>query len=70
MSTKYLKNRKYNEGSQLKSVATWGYWEGHGTYGLGTKREGAPFFEALTGKHLTLNSPSLIPYQFFELTPL
>lgn len=48
MSTKYLKNRKYNEGSQLKSVATWGYWEGHGTYGLGTKREGAPFFEALT----------------------
>ncbi|KAI2627784.1 hypothetical protein GGR54DRAFT_636906 [Hypoxylon sp. NC1633] len=48
MSTKYLKNRKYNEGTQLKNVATWGYWENGGTYGVGTYREGCPYFEALT----------------------
>jgi flavine halogenase len=50
MSTKYLKNRKYNDASQLKNVANWGYWEGGGTYGVGTPREGAPYFEALTGR--------------------
>ncbi|KAI1372125.1 hypothetical protein F4677DRAFT_274912 [Hypoxylon crocopeplum] len=48
MSTKYLKNRKYNEGAQLKNIANWGYWENGGTYGVGTYREGCPYFEALT----------------------
>jgi flavin-dependent dehydrogenase len=47
VSTKYLKNRKYNTGPQLKSVATWGYWEGGAIYGEGTEREGSPYFEAL-----------------------
>jgi flavine halogenase len=47
VSTKYMKNRKYNQG--LKNVASWGYWKGAGKYAVGTKRENQPFFEALTG---------------------
>ncbi|KAJ6593576.1 hypothetical protein B0H19DRAFT_25711 [Mycena capillaripes] len=46
MSTTYLKNRHFN--SSLKNIAVWGYWKGAGTYGVGTPREGAPWFEALT----------------------
>ncbi|KAL1723748.1 hypothetical protein EV715DRAFT_285814 [Schizophyllum commune] len=46
MSTKYMKNRHFNE--SLKNIAIWGYWRGAGTYGMGTSREGAPWFEALT----------------------
>jgi flavin-dependent dehydrogenase len=42
----HLKNRKFNE--SLRNLATWGYWTGTGTYGKGTPREGAPWFEALT----------------------
>lgn len=47
MSTKYLKNRKYNQG--LKNVASWSYWKNTGKYAPSTYREGQPFFEALTG---------------------
>ena len=47
MSTKYLKNRNFME--SLKNIAVWGYWAGVGTYGEGTARVGAPWFEALTG---------------------
>ena len=47
MSTKYLKNRKYNQG--LKNVANWGYWKGASDYGVGTSRQGVPFFQALAG---------------------
>ena len=47
MSTKYLKNRRYNQG--LKNIAMWGYWEGAGQYGVGTAREAQPYFEALQG---------------------
>ncbi|OSD04122.1 FAD/NAD(P)-binding domain-containing protein [Trametes coccinea BRFM310] len=46
MSTKYLKNRKFNV--SLKNVAVWGYWKSTGVYGRGTDRENAPFFEALS----------------------
>jgi flavin-dependent dehydrogenase len=46
LSTKYLKNRHYNKG--LKNVASWGYWENASSYGIGTAREGVPYFEALT----------------------
>ncbi|KAF7362166.1 hypothetical protein MVEN_00562700 [Mycena venus] len=46
MSTTYLKNRHFN--SSLKNIAVWGYWKGAGSYGVGTSREGAPWFEALT----------------------
>ncbi|EMD33059.1 hypothetical protein CERSUDRAFT_108283 [Gelatoporia subvermispora B] len=46
MSTKYLKNRKFNE--SLKNVAVWGYWRNTGMYGHGTDRENAPWFEALS----------------------
>lgn len=45
LSTKYMKNRRYNQG--LKNVASWGYWEGCGRYAPGTPRENSPFFEAL-----------------------
>ncbi|KAF7335079.1 Radh flavin-dependent halogenase [Mycena venus] len=47
MSTKYLKNRKFNQA--LKNIAFWGYWTGAGSYGIGTSRENAPWFEALKG---------------------
>lgn len=50
MSTKYLKNRKFNQA--LKNIAFWGYWSGAGLYGAGTKRQNAPWFEALTGMYL------------------
>ncbi|KAE9409345.1 putative halogenase [Gymnopus androsaceus JB14] len=50
LSAKYLKNRHFN--ASLKNIAVWGYWSGLegkkiGTYGKGTSREGAPWFEAL-----------------------
>lgn len=45
ISTKYLKNRSFN--SELKNVASWGYWKGAMKYGAGTYKEGQPFFEAL-----------------------
>ncbi|KAK4447398.1 tryptophan 2-halogenase [Podospora aff. communis PSN243] len=46
VSTKYLKNRKFNQA--LKNLAQWGYWKGVKTYAPGTSREGSPAFEALT----------------------
>ncbi|PHH66063.1 hypothetical protein CDD81_588 [Ophiocordyceps australis] len=45
ISTRYLKNRAYNQG--LKNIANWGYWKGGGVHGVGTFKEGAPYFEAL-----------------------
>ncbi|OJJ76884.1 hypothetical protein ASPBRDRAFT_70456 [Aspergillus brasiliensis CBS 101740] len=45
ISTKYMKNRRYNQG--LKNIATWGYFEGAQTYGSGTPAEGGPFFPRL-----------------------
>ncbi|EFX04254.1 flavin-dependent halogenase O-methyltransferase bifunctional protein [Grosmannia clavigera kw1407] len=45
VSTKYLKNRSFNQG--LKNIASWGYWKGGGVHGVGTHKEGAPYFEAL-----------------------
>ena len=47
VSTKYLKNRKNNQG--LKNIANWGYWKGAGDYAVDTPRHGQPFFEALSG---------------------
>ncbi|KAJ7681861.1 putative halogenase, partial [Mycena polygramma] len=46
MSTKYLKNRKFNQA--LRNIAFWGHWAGAGMYAPGTRRENAPYFEALT----------------------
>ncbi|KAJ7165807.1 putative halogenase [Mycena filopes] len=46
MSTKYLKNRKFNQA--LRSVAFWGYWTGQGMYAPGTDRENATWLEAFT----------------------
>ena len=47
VSTKYLKNRSFNQ--DLKNLANWGYWKGSISYGVGTTKEGWPFFEALHG---------------------
>ncbi|KAJ7715075.1 putative halogenase [Mycena metata] len=46
ISTKYLKNRKFNQA--LRSVAFWGYWTGAGMYAPGTSRENATWLEAFT----------------------
>lgn len=54
ISTKYLKNREYND--TLKNVASWGYWSGTGKYLPGTDRENCPFFEALTGESIAVPS--------------
>jgi hypothetical protein len=51
MSTKYLKNRNFTE--SLRNIAVWGYWTGTRTYGEGTTRAGAPWFEALTGTNFS-----------------
>ena len=58
MSTKYLKNRHFNV--SLKNVAFWGYWVDVDTYGVGTNRQGAPWFEALTGEHLFPSHPAFL----------
>ncbi|KAF8058203.1 putative halogenase [Lyophyllum atratum] len=46
MSTKYLRNRRFNK--SLRNMAFWGYWVGGGRYSPGTNRENAPWFEAFT----------------------
>ena len=52
VSTKYLKNRTFNQ--DLKNVANWAYWKGAIQYGMGTPKEGWPFFEALHGLFIAL----------------
>jgi flavine halogenase len=47
LSTKYFKNRAFTD--SLKNIAIWGYWRNVNSYGEGTSRHGAPWFEALTG---------------------
>jgi len=59
MSTRYLHNRRFN--ASLKNIAVWGYWKEVESYGQGTQRSGAPWFEALTGK-----SPVNICYFFYS----
>lgn len=56
ISTKYMKNRKFNEG--LKNVASWGYFEGFEMYGVGTVAEGCPYFASFPGmsKHCPCRS--------------
>ena len=49
VTTKYFKNRKYNQG--LKNIASWGYFKNTGFYGVGTEQEGQPYFEALSGSY-------------------
>ncbi|KAG0702265.1 putative halogenase [Suillus ampliporus] len=45
MSTKYLKNRRFNKA--LNNVACWGYWDTTGSYMPGTTRQNAILIEAL-----------------------
>ncbi len=47
LSAGYFKNRHVN--ASLRNRAVWSYWDGVAAYGEGTPREGAPYFEALTG---------------------
>lgn len=53
MSTKYLKNRTFNQ--SLKNIANWAYWKDGGIYEPGTHKEGSPYFEALKGKQPVLS---------------
>ncbi|KAH8423426.1 NAD(P)/FAD-dependent oxidoreductase [Aspergillus melleus] len=46
ISTKYMKNRRFNQG--LKNQAIWGYWEGASIYAEGRQGEGDPLFEAIS----------------------
>jgi flavin-dependent dehydrogenase len=48
LSTKYLKNRKFNPA--LRNIAFWAYWTGVGTYQPGKRPGNSPWFEALTGE--------------------
>lgn len=48
LSTKYLKNRKFND--NFKNVANWAYWKSDNLYGPGTHMEGSPYFEGLDGE--------------------
>ncbi|KAF5131118.1 Flavine halogenase aclH [Metarhizium anisopliae] len=45
LSTKYLKNRKFND--NFRNAAIWAYWKSDNVYGPGTHMEGSPYFEAL-----------------------
>ncbi|KAJ5955303.1 FAD/NAD(P)-binding domain-containing protein, partial [Penicillium viridicatum] len=45
VSTKYLKNRRFNEG--LKNIANWTYWKGAKRFNVGQPNENSPFFETL-----------------------
>ncbi|KAK8926987.1 Sulochrin halogenase [Metarhizium anisopliae] len=45
LSTKYLKNRKFN--NNFKNAAIWAYWKSDNVYGPGTHMECSPYFEAL-----------------------
>lgn len=56
LSTKYLKNRTFND--SFKNVASWAYWKSDNVYGPGTHMNGSPYFEALEGK---LNSFRTFP---------
>ena len=58
MSTRYLKNRNFTQ--SLKNIAVWGYWRNVGSYGVGTPRQGAPWFEALTGMILLYFLSSIV----------
>jgi len=60
VSTKYLKNRSFNQ--DLKNVASWGYWKGAIQYGVGTPKEGQPFFEALNGMYRQTILSSILQY--------
>ncbi|KAK2464287.1 hypothetical protein APHAL10511_003744 [Amanita phalloides] len=64
MSTKYLKNRYFN--ASLRNVAVWGYWTNVGIYGKGTAREGAPWFEALTGEYTDFILREYFNYQLSD----
>jgi flavine halogenase len=55
MSSRYLKNRRFNE--NLKNVAMWTYWQDTDLYASGGKAEGAIYIEALSGT-VVLNSTS------------
>lgn len=48
LSTKYLKNRSFND--NFKNTANWAYWKSDNLYGTGTHMHGSPYFEALDGE--------------------
>lgn len=56
-STKYLKNRKFNDG--LRNIAIWGYFKGAKPWSEGTSSENQPFFEGMNGKSYFVTSDYL-----------
>jgi hypothetical protein len=48
LSTKYLKNRKYNE--SFRNIAIWGYFKGNIPPSPGTDRENQPISEGMRGE--------------------
>lgn len=62
LSTKYLKNRKFND--NFKNVANWSYWKSDSVYGPGTRMQGSPYFEALDGE---LSTVAIMPLQMSAL---
>lgn len=50
LSTKYLKNRKYNE--SFRNIAIWGYFKGNIPPNQGTDRENQPISEGMRGKSI------------------
>lgn len=49
ISTKYIKNRRFNE--RLKNIANWTYWKGAKRFNMGENNENSPFFEAIQGMY-------------------
>lgn len=64
MSTRYLHNRRFN--ASLKNIAMWGYWKGVESYGEGTHRSGAPWFEALTGESAVILPAFYLIFPFLD----
>jgi flavin-dependent dehydrogenase len=67
LSTKYLKNRKFND--NFKNIANWSYWKSDNVYGTGTHMEGSPYFEALDGELPKIFMPSLCRCRFCFTKP-
>jgi flavin-dependent dehydrogenase len=59
LSTKYLKNRKFN--NNFKNAAIWAYWKTDNVYGPGTHMEGSPYFEALDGEFSMTEFTYMLP---------
>lgn len=65
LSTKYLKNRKFN--NNFKNAAIWAYWKSDNVYGPGTHMECSPYFEALDGEFLMTGFAYILKHSLWAL---